>query len=516
MSHRLAWTAATAAGAVVLFLFALREDSVFGTQSDGASLVLQAWQMLHGNLLLHGWYLADVSFYTTVLPEYMLVEIFRGISPDVVQIGTALTYTLLVLLAAYTAHGGAGGRVGVTRVAIAVAIMLGPSLGAASTLLNDPDHTGTAVPVLVVFALIDRARRRWYVPVAAGLVLAVALVGDPLVLLIGVVPVLVVCGARSCRLLLTRRVPLSAAWYELSLAAAAVLAVGAASVVTHHIRASGGFVVASKHQVFVLPGAMPHNVWLSVDNFLALFSANFFGHRYGNGLAFTAIHLVAAVLVVAGIWLGLRRLLSGDLVVPLLATAIVVNVLAYAVIFDASGSTLREISPVFALGAALAGRVIAGPLVRNRLELLLVAGLAAAVWTMSPGVLLVKAAKPANQALASWLDSHHLYQGIAGYWQANSVSVDSGGAVTMRPVHAYWNNGVSPYPWELDVPLDNSQQYDVNFLVATLPGARQTGVTQRQAIAKFGKPYRTYRFEQYAIMVWHKNLLPELTHRRGS
>jgi hypothetical protein len=43
------------AGCCVLFFCALREDRVFGTQSDGASQVLQAWAMLHGNLLLHGW-----------------------------------------------------------------------------------------------------------------------------------------------------------------------------------------------------------------------------------------------------------------------------------------------------------------------------------------------------------------------------------------------------------------------------------------------------------------------------
>ena len=46
---------------------------------DGSSNVLQAWDMLHGNLLLRNWWLSDVSFYTTELPEYMLVELVRGL-----------------------------------------------------------------------------------------------------------------------------------------------------------------------------------------------------------------------------------------------------------------------------------------------------------------------------------------------------------------------------------------------------------------------------------------------------
>jgi len=68
--------------------------------------------MLHGNLLLHNWWVSDVSFYTTELPQYMLIEFFAGLGPWVVHIGAAMTYTLLVLLAAVLAKGRARGREG--------------------------------------------------------------------------------------------------------------------------------------------------------------------------------------------------------------------------------------------------------------------------------------------------------------------------------------------------------------------------------------------------------------------
>jgi hypothetical protein len=72
--------------------------------------------MLHGNLLLRGWHLSDVSFYTTELPEYMLVEAVHGLGAGVVHAGAALTYTLLVVgaitvVAAYLFARG-GGPVG--------------------------------------------------------------------------------------------------------------------------------------------------------------------------------------------------------------------------------------------------------------------------------------------------------------------------------------------------------------------------------------------------------------------
>jgi hypothetical protein len=522
-----------AAGAVILFCCALREAGAISAQSDGAGIVLQAWAMLHGNLLLHGWYVSDVSFYTTELPEYMVVVAAGGVRPEVVHVCAALTYTLLVLAAAVVARGQARGRSGLVRVAITVAIMIGPALVTSGPVipayifLSDPDHAGTAVPVLVALALIDRGgsagggtvppgtrapRKRWWVPVGVAAVLGWALVGDPLVLLIGVAPLLLVCGVRSFRLLAQRRVPLEAAWYELSLAAAALAAVVAGSAMTHLIRAWGGFTVNAAPDQVVPSSDMPANVWGAVEAFLSLFGADFFGERLGAGLVITGIHLVAAVLVAAGVVAGLRRFVRGDdLVAPLLAVAIVVNIAAYTLLYQAWAARFWEIAPVFALGAALAGRLLAEPLLRHRLELALVAGVAAALWAAVPPVVSARPAPPDGASLASWLQHQNLRQGIAGYWQANSVTVDSGGQVTMRAVREYTGAGLQPYAWESDMAALNPRTNDANFLVASAPGVYGGAtVTEQEAIARFGKPYRTYRFEQYTILVWRKNLLAEL------
>ena len=145
----------------MLFFAYLGQARTMPTMSDGASQALQAWAMLHGNVLLHGWSLSDVSFYTTELPEYMLVELVKGLRSDVVHIAAALTYTLLVLLAALLAKGAASGREGAVRALVAAGIMLAPALGSLNTtfvVLSYPDHTGTQVPLLAAWLLIDRAQ----------------------------------------------------------------------------------------------------------------------------------------------------------------------------------------------------------------------------------------------------------------------------------------------------------------------------------------------------------------------
>src|SRR5690348_15695479 len=63
----------------VLFVCYWRQSLTQPISSDGAANALQAWDMLHGNLLLHGWLLSDVSFYTTELPQYMVIEAVREI-----------------------------------------------------------------------------------------------------------------------------------------------------------------------------------------------------------------------------------------------------------------------------------------------------------------------------------------------------------------------------------------------------------------------------------------------------
>ena len=100
--------------AAVLFVCYWRQSLTQPISSDGAANALQAWDMLHGNLLLHGWLLSDVSFYTTELPQYMLIEAIRGLGPEVVNLAAAMTYTLLVLLAGLLAQGRRGrpGRAG--------------------------------------------------------------------------------------------------------------------------------------------------------------------------------------------------------------------------------------------------------------------------------------------------------------------------------------------------------------------------------------------------------------------
>src|SRR6476469_10055091 len=251
---RWAWLAPFAVAAVVLFIAYLRMSRTYPVTSDGADQALQAWDMLHGNWLLHGWTLGDVTYSTTEIPEYALVEMVRGLGADVVHTGAAITYTLLVLAAGLLARGRATGREGLIRLLIAAGIMLAPQFGNAThLLLSQPDHLGTQLPLLLIFLLLDRAPRRWYIPVAAGIALSWVIIADRVALLDAVVPLAVVCGARVLLGVVRHRRSLASQWYEVSLVAASILSFAAAELVVRLISNLHGYQVTPVQSATLAP-----------------------------------------------------------------------------------------------------------------------------------------------------------------------------------------------------------------------------------------------------------------------
>src|SRR6185437_11848072 len=119
-------------------------------------------------------------------------------------------------------------------------------------LLGSPDHVGSTVPVLVTFLLLDRAPRRWYTVAAAGALLGLALIADGIAMYTGVLPVVIVCGARIYRGLTGgprpaqhARIAAAQRWrtviFDLALAGAAIGSVWLSSLTLAAVRSAGGF-----------------------------------------------------------------------------------------------------------------------------------------------------------------------------------------------------------------------------------------------------------------------------------
>ncbi|MGH3256933.1 MAG: hypothetical protein ACRDOU_16310, partial [Streptosporangiaceae bacterium] len=372
----LAW-AAIALTVVALFVAYLMVSRTYPENSDEANILLMASDMLHGNVLLHGWYLSDVSFYTTELPQYALLERLIGLHSDTAHVAAAMTYTLVVLVAALLARGAT--RPGAwPRTLLTVAIMVAPQLGVGVfVLLLSVGHIGTAVPLMLTWLVIDCAgppggsggkgfspgsegsrgvvppgvhspqassrpwggRRAGWASALVFLLLTWVLVADPLVLVIGIIPLIAVCAVRVIGAVIAarrsdRRSPgwlgasLRARQYEVFLAAAAILAYGAASLVNRLLRASGSFLLHPVGYKLAPLRTWLHHARVTGQGLLALFGAKPQGPAIE--MAFALVHLAGVALVAWAICRVARRFLSWpDLVSQILLAAMVVNVLVY-------------------------------------------------------------------------------------------------------------------------------------------------------------------------------------------
>ena len=510
-ARRLAWPALFVAAGLALFVAYLRQAQTVPVNSDGGSFALQAWDMLHGNVLLQGWTTADLTFYTTELPQYALVELAHGLNADVVHIAGAMSYTLLVLGAALLARGQAAGREGAIRMLIAGGIMLAPSLGTGThTLLSNSDHTGTQVPMLVIWLILDRVRARWWTPVLVAVLLAWVQVGDPLVLYEGVVPLVLVCAIRMYR----RRGSLQENWYELSLAAGAIVSAGVAWLALKLIHQLGGFVVRPPTTAFAHVAHLPSNVWVEVQSVLVLFGADFSGQQNGARIGIAVVHLAGVALAAWAAGRALRRFGTQDLVVQVLTATLILLLVAYVLRGDPNvvGST-HEIAGVLPIGAVLAGRLLAGTLARGRLLILalaLVLGCYAGIEVHN--TVQQRPADP-NAQVAAWLQAHHLTYGLGDYWNANAITLDSGNQVQVRYVSRVGDT-LMVRPWETKNSWYDQTQHNASFLVTPGPASVCSPGTpagwQAAATATFGPPSGIYRVDGFIVLVWHKNLLSHL------
>ena len=516
----------------LLFVAYLQVSRTYPENSDESNILLMAWDMLHGNVLLHGWYLSDVSFYTTELPQYVMLERLIGLHTDTAHVAAAMTYTLVLVFAALLARGSTSGRGAWPRMLLSTGIMFAPQLGVAVfVLLLSVGHIGTAVPLMLTWLVLDRfdgPRRRRWVPVLVGLLLTWVLIADPLVLVVGIIPLVAVCALRAVRGLTAERrragpgdrsagwLPggLATQWYELSLAVAAILAEGLASLANRLLRAGGGFILHPVGYQLAPVHTWPKHAWVTAEGLLALFGAKPQGPAVE--LVFALVHLAGVALVVWAMCRVARHFASWpDMISQILIVAMVLNVVVYvpSTLADATDLNAREFAVVLPFGAVLAARTLAADLrgrqARQRRWLAPVLLAVLAGYAASLGYAAAQPSAPAaNTQLGTFLAAHHLTSGIGGYWESSVVTVGSDGAVTIRavgPVH------LQPDLWESKSSWYDSGSNRATFLVTdSASGFFNHWQPNRAALAALGRPVRTYHVGTYTIFVWDKNLLVQV------
>ena len=496
--------AATAwiAGGAVLFLCYLRISFTYHVTSDGANNALQAWDMLHGHLLMHGWILGDATYYTFDLPVLALTEIFFGLQDLTSHVASALIYLIVTVCAVALAVADSRGLARVARAGVVVAVLTATFHVEwnAPYLLGAPDHVGTSVFLLVSALLIDRAPARRYTSPLLLAILCAGQIGDATVRYVAVPAVVVVSVYRMAA---ARKVRTGDAANALAAVASVPLAAAVRALMVHF----GAYQMVAPRTAIAPPGRWPHNAAIAWHAMRVLFGAEVASGSANPARDAGYVLGIACLLAVAA---GFARVVwtwrTASRAEQLLCAAIVINLAVYVVSTMPIPSNPYEVVAILPCGAVLAARACVPRRIPDRLRAGLTTGLVAAV-ALAP-LAIAAARSPAMAPTApvtAWLEAHGLTYGLAGYWNSSVITLHSGGQVQARAV-VIQGSQVIRYDWETDTQWFDPSRHDATFLITDLAGIGLSPLAEHY----FGKPDQIVRVSHWAILIYRRNLLTQV------
>jgi hypothetical protein len=295
---------------------------------------------------------------------------------------------------------------------------------------------------------------------------------------------------------------------------AALASIGVAQAGLKLVHALGGFNLYPVQFHFMGTSQLGYHLSLTWRALLILFGADYYHGQHGIWLAAAALHFaglgLAAATVAWGVWRYFRR--PAELVEQVMVGGVVLNLLLFAT-SNVARMDAHELAIALPFSAALAGRAVSrmrapgwNPALRTAARraftVLGVATLAGYLACLI-GTGALSPAGPGESQLATFLEEHQLTSGIAGYWEASMVTVDSHDQVTMAAITDYkkflWGTKSSAY-----------KGY-ANFIVAE-KGYDFTNVKQAEAAIseRLGTPVKVYTVGNYLVMVYDKNLLASI------
>jgi hypothetical protein len=516
--HRTWGALAWAVGAAALFALYLKIKTTAVLSSDPANNALQAWDMLHGHLLLHGWILGDVTYYTFELPLMAIVEAFFGLHTMAVQVSMALIYLIVTGFAAAVAVTDSRGLSRPARAGVVVAVLAAPVLVTTDVWipLGFPDHFGTSIFLLLPCLLIalstrpvggsggasaaeEAARRRFTVPLLCVLlcvILCAGQIGDVTVRYVYVPAIILVCGYQ---MLAARQIKTRDGAYLVAAAVSLPLAIVVHAVMRHF----GSFLMVTPKTQLAPVGEWAHNwalTWHSVRMLFGIIAEP--GYRpLGNVAIFGWACLVFAVAGMLRVIWNWRRASRAEQV---LAVAIVANICVYAFSTLPAPESAHEIAAVLPAGAILGARALVPARIPGR-WMAVAAACAALVAALLP-LSLVAATRQPNvpqwTSMTAWLQAHGLRYGLAGYWDSSSVTMMSGDQVQVHAVEV-GDGKITPYPWETNTLWYDPAQHYANFVIIDL----LDGDLGPNAIGYFGKPESVHRLGRWEVLIYDKNVL---------
>lgn len=471
--------------------------------SDDAVILLQAKDMLKGNIFLKDWSLPPDTFWTLDIPFYSILTILFGSTPKLMYHGPAIIYAFIVLAVILLTKNCGNTKKSYINIIIALTIVGLPSAFLGGLISQGPIHLGTILVLLVSFIILDDLERHtgelsfWRLGLFF-ISMFLANTGDPLALYIGVLPIALTyiykIASRDGRN------------KSLSIITVLILAILVSKVTLIDVRSSGGFNSLPINAVFVSIEKFPYNLSLTIQGILLLFGTDFFGQP----LTFLTVEIMARSIGMLYVFYSICKVIrykkDYGTIEHILVLGIVIDLISY--LFSNQPINIestRYLLPIIIYGAILAGRLEI-PDFKGNIHKIIIMGICL-VYLIS---FLPRLSAPIPFAkeveLVHFLEANNLEDGYGAYWNSHIVTVESNNDIKVRPV--VWNGSdIAPFNW-LSSEKWYTDENTARFLV--FDSSNWGNVNLDNAKKTFGKPAGVYKVEDYTILVWNYNISQKL------
>lgn len=512
-----------------VFFFNMMSKTLLFT-SDDAAIIVEAKEFLSGNLNLHGWTVAPDSYTTTDMPFYIVGMLVRGVSPSLMHNIPAVVYALLVITSSYIASQGfSSHRKWIIRIIVAIILSLvGPWNG---FVLLKGFHVTTILAVLVSLFLLQNKNK--FREIVSYLIMASAIVSDPLSLFIGPFPILLAMIYHKMRKYKIE----NNVNYKLALKV--IIATMFGITIHYLVPILGGYsyqtssfrlpswselirnLVVMIQDIPVQYGVYnPSQPFTNFTNMVERVSSHYGTYFIGHQIDLVYVGHFARLLLLVFLGYIIWKWLSNRSSFSFLDSVLVFGM------FSVVGGLLiypnmpehRYFAPVFIYGVILMGRYVAKSNWNKRSVLITASIMILFIITWIPSFSsyynlqnpeIFSNSIPDHEILANWLLDHNLYSGYGSYWNTYIITIYAKGKISVAPVTADGPNGtMSSYPLFSNIEwYKNDQHPPRTFLI--YDNSNYTGVNKNSAIKTWGEPSSHVQIKYFTILIWDHPIIPK-------
>lgn len=493
--------------AVLLTGYYIRIFYVMGIDSDYSNLLLEAKDIISGNIFLNGWTQTGISFLTTDLLFYLIAVLVKGVTRESYWVASGLMTACMFFSALPLLKMGKKQEFKLTEWIVFCGICAFPSLAGANLLRA---HTGVYIWIFLAIACFykiyqeESEKKIYYVLFALSIVLGC--IGDAIIYIVLIAPVFLIC-LRD--LLLNQPQKKKRSLCVIGVTVGAVI-LGTVIEKIYYFLGTANKNSFLEIKVFEDFSNYPAKFCTYLHAVLGLNHADFTQQKLVS--LDTFFFFVSVLLVVFGyiiMAIHIREFVLGkktDIISQVLSLGFflisVIFIITNVAVDINSARYIGSCSVIFAILIVRYMRIykifskrFASEKISCRIVAIVLGG-ALLVHNFIP-LSDLPLMSSEQERVTAVLQENNLKRGYANFWDSSVVTVLSKSKVKIRPISII--ESVNALGWG---SKDSWYKEKAEFVLVRTPEWDGSGVTYENVVSQFGEPERIIEFENYKVFIY--------------